>query len=135
MVDMANEFSEILKRLRYDRNLTQAEMAEKVDISLRHYQGMEAGASEPGLAVIKKIINGLNLEPGEILGYARKYPLPKSNATLIKVIEELQSENDVLPKDIQEWIRTNPPSEGQWANVRTALGLFKTKDKKKSQVR
>lgn len=101
-------FADLLKRLRYERKLTQAKMAEMAGLELRAYQAYEYGERvDPGLRIIKNIINGLHLEPGEILGLPRKRELPKSNGALIAVISELQREiEDLKAKKLipESWI-------------------------------
>jgi transcriptional regulator with XRE-family HTH domain len=78
-------FAELLKRLRYERKLTQAKMAEAVGLELRNYQAYEYGERlDPGLTIIKGIISGLKLEPGEILGDPRK-ERPSLSKTLLEI--------------------------------------------------
>jgi transcriptional regulator with XRE-family HTH domain len=50
-----NEVSAAEKLLRLRGDLTQAEMAEKIGVSVRFYSNLELGKQEPGFQTLKKI--------------------------------------------------------------------------------
>lgn len=54
-----------LKNARKEHQLTQTELAEKLDITLQHYQRLEAGTSEGSVKVwskLKEILNAPSID-------------------------------------------------------------------------
>ena len=51
------EFDNNLKELRIKSGLTQEQLAEKLNVNLRTYQGWEIGKSRPNYETLEKIIN------------------------------------------------------------------------------
>lgn len=90
-------FGEFLKRKRHELNLTQAKMAETVDLSLRFLQELESEESIPGLESIKKIVRGLNIDPAEIFGMpSRAEPSPPTTRALLNALNEMEKELKTL---------------------------------------
>lgn len=117
---MAKEFGEILKKLRSERDLTQSEMAEATDLSLRFYQSLENDGSEPGLESIKKIIDGLKIDPLEIFGMpSRVEPTP----TIKGLIRSLNGANEALT-EMQKENETCLKSLGQMQKELTEARLL-----------
>lgn len=54
---------ENMQRLRKQYNLTQAEMAAKLGITMQHYQQMETGKTPPNLRIIAKMCQAFNVHP------------------------------------------------------------------------
>ena len=52
-----------LKKYRLDNNMTQNELAEKLNTSQSYYSLIESGKCKPGIEMIKRISNELKLEP------------------------------------------------------------------------
>ncbi len=50
---------EWLKAKRINANLSQKELAKKIDISQSHYSGIETGKENPSITIAKKISNAL----------------------------------------------------------------------------
>lgn len=60
-------FPSKLKELRQARNLTQEQMAELIDVSIRTYRNYETGKTKPRIATIKKIVIALKTTADELL--------------------------------------------------------------------
>jgi len=60
------KFGDLLRRIRTDRGFTQQKMAEKIDLSIRQYQNLEANAQLPGYGVLKSIVEQLQVNPCEL---------------------------------------------------------------------
>lgn len=62
----------MLRENRIKNNLTQEELAEKLDISWRHLQRLEYNEEKTTVSTLKKIIKVLNISDNEILEYLKK---------------------------------------------------------------
>ncbi len=60
------EASERLRRIREANNLSQAEMAEIASCSLRNYQNIESGKTQPGYHILNSIVCNLPADPREL---------------------------------------------------------------------
>lgn len=76
MRDEDVKFGDLLRRIRTDRGFTQQKMAEKIDLSIRQYQNLEANAQLPGYSVLKSIVEQLQVNPCEL--FFRKEEVPNS---------------------------------------------------------
>lgn len=63
-----DKFSDKLKELRIENNLTQKDVAKMVGISITCYAGYEQGYREPDLKTLKKICLVLNTSADFLLG-------------------------------------------------------------------
>ena len=54
------------KRIRKKYGLKQSEMAELADCSLRNYQNIESGESQPGYGILQNVIQNMPLDPREL---------------------------------------------------------------------
>ena len=61
-------FSKRLKELRKNRNLTQKQMAELLDITERHFQRYEAGEIDPPTSTTVKLSDFFNVSTDYLLG-------------------------------------------------------------------
>lgn len=82
MRDEDVKFGDLLRRIRTDRGFTQQKMAEKIDLSIRQYQNLEANAQLPGYSVLKSIVEQLHVNPCEL--FFRKEDVPNAK------LEEIQ---------------------------------------------
>jgi len=62
----------MIRENRLKHNLTQEQLAEKLDISWRHLQRLEYNEDKTTVSTLKKIIKALNISDAEILEYLRK---------------------------------------------------------------
>lgn len=67
MRDECVESSEQLRKLRESHNLTQSDMANAAECSLRNYQNYEYGKSQPTYSILSHIIHNLPADPRELL--------------------------------------------------------------------
>lgn len=56
-----------LKTYRIKNNLTQKQMAEKLNSSQGYYSHLETGKKKPGMSMINRIAKLLNLKPSSIV--------------------------------------------------------------------
>lgn len=52
-----------LKKYRLDNNMTQKEMADKLNTSQSYYSLIESGSCKPGIEMVRRISKELKLEP------------------------------------------------------------------------
>jgi transcriptional regulator with XRE-family HTH domain len=66
---MAHRFPEMLKKIRKDRELTQEELAEKIDIHKNNIVRYELGEAQPMFIHLMRIIDALACSPNDPLGW------------------------------------------------------------------
>ena len=85
------DISNKLKNKRKEFNITQREMATKLDLSYSAYSNYENGYSEPPAEVIDKFCNYLNISIADLLGFSSKtYPKIKTYADLFSIFFQLE---------------------------------------------
>lgn len=62
----------MIREYRLKNNLTQEQLAEKLDISSRHLQRLEYEEDKTTVKTLKKIVRVLNIPNDEILNYIKK---------------------------------------------------------------
>ena len=62
----------MIKENRLKKNLTQEQLAEKVDISWRQLQRIEKNENETRVQTLKKLISALDIPNDEVIEYLRK---------------------------------------------------------------
>lgn len=62
------DFSNKLKELRMERNLTQEQMAELIEVHPRTYKRYENGKTTPNIQTLRKIVIALGTSCDELLG-------------------------------------------------------------------
>ena len=60
------EIGGIFRKIREENGLKQSQMAEIADCSLRHYQNIELGITQPGYNILRNIVHNLPLDPREL---------------------------------------------------------------------
>jgi len=97
-MNLKKELGEKIKRVRKQRNLTQEELAEMVDISPRSLSNIEVGACFVKSETLEKIIESLNISTEEL--FANNHI--KTNAELIceidKLINKAKNNTKILEK-------------------------------------
>lgn len=78
-----------IKKYRKKENLTQAELAERIDKSLRSVQKYEAGDVAPGIDVVDKIAEALGISRNALLIVKRSYRPDKSLEMVYDLFEEV----------------------------------------------
>lgn len=61
------QFGMVLKNARMDKKLTQAELAEKLDISLSYLKDLERFRNSPSYEVFEKVIRYFNLSADTVI--------------------------------------------------------------------
>ncbi|GAB1715782.1 MAG: transcriptional regulator [Nitrobacter sp.] len=56
-----------LRRVRHDKKLTQEELADRANLSLRYVGAIERGDVSASVTVLGQIADALEIEPGELL--------------------------------------------------------------------
>jgi transcriptional regulator with XRE-family HTH domain len=56
-----------LRRLRYAKGISQEDLAYEADVNRTYLSKLEKGVSYPGLEIIAKLANALDVEPAELL--------------------------------------------------------------------
>ena len=73
MTSRSKQFGIILKKARIENNLTQAELAETLDISLSYLKGLERFRNNPSYEMFERIIRYFNLSADAVI-YPEKDP-------------------------------------------------------------
>ena len=60
-------FGSMLKQVRKILRLTQANMAELLDITVRHYQALEKGNKKPGAEIVYRLVYKAGVSPSQVL--------------------------------------------------------------------
>ena len=77
---------ELIKKLRKDNHLTQAEFAEKYGITYQAVSNWEHGKNLPDIALLKQIADDFNVSIDELLGSEKKNLKKDNNYLIISVI-------------------------------------------------
>jgi len=62
------DFKTNIKKIRIQRKLTQKQMAELIGVAERHYQYYEAGAKEPNMTTLKRVVEVLGVSADYLIG-------------------------------------------------------------------
>lgn len=62
----------MIKKYRTIHNITQEELAEKLNLSTRQVQRLESGESKPSLKTLKLLIEILNISNEDIVNFIKK---------------------------------------------------------------
>lgn len=92
--NVALVFSSNLSRLRNSKKLTQAELAEALDLSLRAVQRYESGTSLPNTSVIDSIASKLNISIGDLFSSSQQ--APASSGSVQQVLKSLAENADLI---------------------------------------
>ena len=60
-------FGEILRTYRHERQLSQEQLSEKVDVIRPFISALENGTRQPSLAMILRLANALDITPGQLI--------------------------------------------------------------------
>ena len=66
-MDLRQIFAANLRRLRHTKGLSQEDLAYETDVNRTYMSKLEKGASYPGLEIIGKLADVLEVEPAELL--------------------------------------------------------------------
>lgn len=124
------DFSNMLKQLRKEHNLTQKDLAKKVGVSIATIQGYEQNKYKPKAKTVCKIAEALNISPTKLLGLYHDDPILEHTGytgtldylieiCINKLLKTSEEEKETLRNDILNDIRNAPePINGNDDNVR-----------------
>ncbi len=92
--ELRQNFGELIKKFRTSRKLTQAKLAEIVDVEAKHISCIENGLSFPSADLLAKLADAFNLQIYELFLFAQKPDLDELKAELKEIIENAD-ENEV----------------------------------------
>ena len=70
-MDIRHVFARNLRRLRHEKGFSQEELAYAAEVNRSYMSKLERGASYPGLEIICKLADVLEVEPAELLQRSR----------------------------------------------------------------
>ena len=70
--DLRQAFAANLRRLRHAKGISQEDLAYEADVNRSYLSKLEKGVSYPGLEIIAKLANALDVEPAELLFRPRR---------------------------------------------------------------
>ena len=82
-----------IRKRREEMNMTQAELAELIDVTTGFVGQMERGESAPNLSTLKSIIDALSLEPNSLFNVGEEEKVPEGLYELYHIFLTL-SEHD-----------------------------------------
>jgi transcriptional regulator with XRE-family HTH domain len=66
-MDLKEVMAVNLRRLRYDKKLTQEELAERSGLSMRYVGSIERGAVSASVSVLGKVAEALDVDPCDLI--------------------------------------------------------------------
>lgn len=95
-----------LKELRIKNNLSQTELAKKVDISQRSISNYENGQSDPDIETLKKLAQYFHTTIDNLVGYETPYLIDKSQftQTQLKIIEQIKTLQEDLCEKVVSYV-------------------------------
>lgn len=69
MEEIQHRFGKRIKHLRRLRNLTQAQLAEKIDLSINYISQIETGEATPTFKTLFLLTQGLNVEMKDLFDF------------------------------------------------------------------
>lgn len=92
-----------LKEYRKKRNLTQAQLAESVNVDDKHISCIESGKNFPSPDLIERLATSLNIEPKDLFEFYYLQDTPDLKSDIISMLDKLNQEELSLA---HKYIRT-----------------------------
>ena len=92
-MNIKKEFGEKIKRMRKNRNLTQEQLAEMIDISPRNLSGIEVGANFVKAETLEKILTALNASMEDLFSTVEMKNNKELLANIIRDIKTVENDN------------------------------------------
>ncbi len=92
-MNIKKEFGEKIKRMRKNRNLTQEQLAEMIDISPRNLSGIEVGANFVKAETLEKILTALNVSMEDLFSTVEMKNNKELLANIIRDIKTVENDN------------------------------------------
>jgi len=96
----APEFGKRLANARNSANMTQAQLAKKLDLSIKTIDHYERRCPNPSLKFVERVAKELNISMSELLGEASASKKPGPISKLEKQFQEVQR----LPKEERKFV-------------------------------
>lgn len=104
------EIGERIKAARRAANLSQTELAKRLDKTMRTIQKYESGEIEPSIAMINAIAKVLDVSPADLIGYRKPEIQLNSLSDVIAVLYQLNKKAGLrFEIDVQR-----PPQSEDW---------------------
>lgn len=71
-MDLKEVMATNMRRLRYDKKLTQEELAERSGLSMRYIGSIERGAVSASVSVLGKVAEALDVDPCDLIRVQRR---------------------------------------------------------------
>ena len=105
------EIGERIKAARKAAHLSQTELAQRLDKTMRTVQKYESGEIEPSIAMINAIAKILNISPADLIGYQKPEIQLNSLSDVIAVLYQLNKKAGIrFEIDVQR-----PPHSEEWS--------------------
>ena len=105
------EIGERIKAARKAAHLSQTELAQRLDKTMRTVQKYESGEIEPSIAMINAIAKILNISPADLIGYQKPEIQLDSLSDVIAVLYQLNKKAGIrFEIDVQR-----PPYSEEWS--------------------
>ena len=104
------EIGERIKAARKSANLSQTELAKRLDKTMRTIQKYESGEIEPSIAMINAIAKVLDVSPADLIGYKKPNIQLESLSDVIAVLYQLNKKAGLrFEVDVKR-----PPHHDEW---------------------
>jgi transcriptional regulator with XRE-family HTH domain len=101
--EIVRQFAAKLKELRSTRGMTQADLAQKADISATYVSELENADSTPGIDLLDRLARALGVDAAELLPAKGADPLPALKEQAKELFGKL-----VAAGDKETFLRLNP---------------------------
>lgn len=98
----SNNLALTIKTAREQKDLTQAELCEKLDITVRHLSGIETGRKLPSLPLLYELVHTLEI-PGNFIFYPNNQDIPCK----IQIVGMLHQCDERDLEDVAEMIKAH----------------------------
>ena len=96
-------FGRKIKELRKNKSLTQAQLAEMVNVDNKHISCIESGKNFPSADLIERLAHSLEVEPKDLFEFYYLQEAADLKAELFSMLEKLSEENLAL---VHKYVRT-----------------------------
>lgn len=103
MVNIKNLFGRKIKEYRKKKSLTQAQLAELVNVDDKHISCIESGKNFPSPDLIERFATSLNVEPKDLFEFYYLQNSTDLKSDIVKMLDELKEEELSLA---HKYIRT-----------------------------
>lgn len=95
-------FGETLKKLRQDQNLTQEELAKKINSSRSNIANYENNNNMPSVDILERLSVIFNVSVDYLLGKSETIKLSKEDINFMNSIKKLDENDKILIKNMME---------------------------------